>query len=266
MGKDIKFSFENRVAVITGGTGAFGKAIAESLYNQGATAILIGRSKEKLEEVKKNFTDKQNKIFIYVCDVTNENSITEVNDKILKDHSKIDVLVTCAAASAISGKFEETTLDQWRSLLSIDLDGVFLANKIFGRSMLKNRYGRIINFTSFHDVATYPFRTIYNAAKSGVLGLSRALAVEWGHYGITVNTVAPGPILTPRTEWFLSQDPSNEAGMLARTPNVRLGELSDVSNLVTYLASEESKHINGQEIVLDGGWTKNAWWGKHTDL
>jgi NAD(P)-dependent dehydrogenase (short-subunit alcohol dehydrogenase family) len=123
-----------------------------------------------------------------------------------------------------------------------------------------------VNLTSFHAVATYPFRSVYNAAKSGVEGLSRGLAVEWGHYGITVNTVAPGPILTPRTEWFLAQDPGNEAGMLARTPSVRIGDVTDVSSTVAFLVSDEARHINGQQLVVDGGWTKNAWWGRHTDL
>jgi glucose 1-dehydrogenase len=90
--------------------------------------------------------------------------------------------------------------------------------------------------------------------------------VEWGHYGITVNTVAPGPILTPRTEWFLSQDEANLDGMLSRTPNVRVGKLEDVSSTIAFLVSSEAKHINGQQIVIDGGWTKNAWWGNHTGL
>ena len=132
--------------------------------------------------------------------------------------------------------------------------------------MVRQKYGRIVNFTSFHNVATYPYRAGYNTVKSGVEGLSRALAVEWGHYGVTVNTVAPGPILTPRTEWFLGQDPANLAGMLSRTPNTRIGELGDVSSMVAYLVSSEARHINGQQIVIDGGWTKNAWWGNHTHL
>jgi NAD(P)-dependent dehydrogenase (short-subunit alcohol dehydrogenase family) len=266
VGENMIFSFENRVVLITGGSGSFGKAIAEKLHSQGASIILLGRSQEKLNKSIEAFTSNGERYSSYACDITDELSLIKVNEDILKLYKKIDVLITCAAAPAISGKLEDTSLDDWRSMLAIDLDGVFLSCKIFGRSMINEKYGRIINFTSFHDVATYPYRTVYNAAKSGVQGLSRALAVEWGHYGITVNTVAPGPILTPRTKWFLSQDANNEAGMLARTPNGRLGDMSDISNLITFLASEESKHINGQEILIDGGWTKNAWWGSHTDL
>lgn len=260
------FNLSGRIAVITGGAGALGLAIAKSIHSLGGSVILLGRSEERLKQSHAEIGFPAERSDYYVCDVSDEASLSAVNQRILNNHAKVDILVTCAAAPALSSKFEETTLDQWRSLQAIDLDGVFLACRIFGASMVKQKYGRVINMTSFHNVATYPYRTIYNAAKSGVEGLSRALAVEWGHYGITVNTVAPGPILTPRTKWFLSQDSGNEAGMLARTPNIRIGELSDVASTAAFLASSEARHINGQQIVVDGGWSKNAWWGKHTDL
>ncbi len=257
---------EGRVAVITGGAGAIGLAVAKELHDQGAHVILLGRSQENLSRALKEISPNSKSIDIFSCDVTSETSLNQVAEKIFSEQGGVDILVTCAAAPAAGGKFEESTLDEWNSLISTDLDGVYLACRIFGKSMLKKSYGRIINFTSFHNVATYPYRSGYNAAKSAVEGLSRALAVEWGHHGITVNTVAPGPILTPRTEYFLSQDESNLDGMLSRTPSVRLGNLEDVSSLVVFLASEEAKHINGQQIILDGGWTKNAWWGSHKDL
>ncbi|MSW00914.1 MAG: SDR family oxidoreductase [Actinobacteria bacterium] len=266
MGKNLMFSLTNRVAVITGGAGALGLAIAETLFSLGAHVTLLGRSLERMEKALLELDPDGKRSDCYACDVSDESSMAHVCNEIISTKSKVDILVTCAAAPAASGKLEDITMDQWRSVLSTDLDGVFLSCKTFGPLMIKQRYGRIVNLTSFHDVATYPFRTTYNAAKSGVEGFSRALAVEWGHYGITVNTVAPGPILTPRTRWFLSQDESNEAGMLSRTPAVRIGDLSDVSSTVAFLVSSEAKHVNAQQIVVDGGWTANAWWGSHADL
>lgn len=260
------FDLAGRIAVITGGGGALGLAVAKALHSLGGHVILLGRSPEKLEGSLSQLSPASGRSSFYACDVANEDSVAQAYEQIIAAHSKVDILVTCAAAPGVAGKFEETTLDQWRALLAIDLDGVFLVCRAFGRSMIQNHHGRIVNLTSFHNVATYPYRSLYNAAKSGVEGLSRALAVEWGHHGITVNTVAPGPILTPRTQWFLRQDPGNQAGMLSRTPNVRIGDLDDVSSTIAFLVSDEAKHINGQQIVIDGGWTKNAWWGKHTDL
>lgn len=260
------FDLSGRVAVITGGAGALGLAVARALDSLGAHTVLLGRSQETLAQASAQLSAGTNVNEAYVCDVADERSLMLTYDRIIAKFSKVDILVTCAAAGALSGKFEETSLEQWRSLLSTDLDGVFLACRTFGRSMITQKHGRIVNLTSFHNVATYPYRSIYNAAKSGVEGLSRALAVEWGHHGITVNTVAPGPILTPRTQWFLDQDAANKAGMLARTPAIQIGELADVSSAIAFLVSDEAKHVNGQQIVIDGGWTKNAWWGKHTDL
>ncbi|MDC1251188.1 SDR family oxidoreductase [Gammaproteobacteria bacterium] len=255
-----------RVAVITGGSGALGLAVAKELNGLGAYVILLGRSSDKLNEAISQIDSRPGSNSFYECDVSNEDSLAQAAKKIFSLHSNVDILVTCAAAPAAGGKFEESSFDEWHSLLSTDLDGVYLACRIFGKSMIDQSYGRIVNFTSFHNVATYPYRSGYNAAKSAVEGLSRALAVEWGHHGITVNTVAPGPILTPRTEFFLSQDKANLDGMLSRTPNIRLGKLEDVSSTIAFLVSSEAKHINGQQIVIDGGWTKNAWWGNHTEL
>ena len=255
-----------RVAVITGGSGALGLAVAKELNGLGAHVILLGRSSDKLNEAISQIDSRPGSNSFYECDVSNEDSLAQAAKKIFSLHSNVDILVTCAAAPAAGGKFEESSFDEWHSLLSTDLDGVYLACRIFGKSMIDQSYGRIVNFTSFHNVATYPYRSGYNAAKSAVEGLSRALAVEWGHHGITVNTVAPGPILTPRTEFFLSQDKANLDGMLSRTPNIRLGKLEDVSSTIAFLVSSEARHINGQQIVIDGGWTKNAWWGNHTEL
>lgn len=260
------FNLSGRTAVITGGGGALGLAAAKALHGLGAQVVLLGRSSERLETALAQIEPACGRASFQVCDVTDEASLTQAACTILARYAKVDILVTCAAVSAASGKFESTTLEQWRSLLSTDLDGVFLACRIFGQSMIDQKYGRIVNLTSFHNVATYPYRTMYNTAKSGVEGLSRALAVEWGHLGITVNTVAPGPVMTPRTEWFLSQDERNKAGMLSRTPNMRIGSLDDVSSTIAFLVSDEAMHVNGQQIVIDGGWTKNAWWGSHIEL
>jgi NAD(P)-dependent dehydrogenase (short-subunit alcohol dehydrogenase family) len=260
------FNHAGKTAVVSGGTGAIGLGIAEKLISAGANVFILGRKQPDSNSYSKVINENLNLLQFISCDIANEESVNDAYKQINTLSHKVDILVTCAAAPALSGEFLKTSLKDWRALMSIDLDGVFLSCKVFGESMVANRYGRIVNLTSFHTVATYPYRSVYNAAKSGVEGLSRALAVEWGHYGITVNTVAPGPIKTPRTNWFLSQDKANEAGMLSRTPSVRIGEIEDVAHVVNFLASEEAKHLNGQNIVLDGGWTKNAWWGSHTDL
>jgi NAD(P)-dependent dehydrogenase (short-subunit alcohol dehydrogenase family) len=255
-------NLNNKVAVITGAGSGIGAGVAKKFFELGSHLILIGKTENNVQKVAENLGDAS-RIDYFACDVNDEKRLNEIKDISIRAKDKIDILVTCAAAPGASGKFEDTSFSEWRSVLSTDLDGVFLSCKIFGGVMKINGYGRIVNLTSFHNTATYPERVVYNAAKSGVEGISRGLAVEWAAFGITVNTVAPGPIRTPRTSGFLDQSPDVESGMLGRTPNVRLGETDDVANLISFLVSEEAQHINAQQIVIDGGWTKSAWWGDH---
>ncbi|MBW1613298.1 MAG: SDR family oxidoreductase [Deltaproteobacteria bacterium] len=262
MGKKLS----GRIAVVTGAGSGIGAATAKHLHDCGARVCLIARSEDKLSGIVNKLNSKKKAARYFLVDVCEEEKLINVREEIERELGKVDILVTCAAAAATAGSTEEFPFEEWKKVLSTDLDGVFLSCKVFGKSMIENGYGRIVNMTSFHNIGTYPERAAYNAAKSGVMGLTRALAVEWGHYGITINAVAPGPIRTPRTSWFLSKSPDVEKGMLGRTPNVRLGEVEDVATLIGFLVSTEAKHINGQEIVIDGGWTKNAWWGDYTQL
>lgn len=246
-------NFNEKVVVVAGGTGGIGSAVVKKFEELGAkVAILDFKEAENTE-----------KVFSVVADATKEDQVAAAKEKVLAKWGRIDVLINAIGAPAAACKTEDLSLEEWRKVVDTDLTCAFLLCKVFGKEMIKNKYGRIVNFTSFHTQATYPERAAYNAAKSAVMGLTRALAVEWGSYGITVNAVAPGPIITPRTSWFLSQSPDVEAGMLGRTPNVRIGKPEDVALTVAFLASDEALHINGQEIVIDGGWTKCAWWGKH---
>lgn len=260
------FKLTGRTAIITGAGSGIGEAVASTLFGLGANVCLIARTGANVKKVAEALDKGLEKTAYYACDVRDEAALTTVRASVTEKFKGIDILVTCAAAAAQSGKTEDLSLEAWRGLLAIDLDGVFLSCKVFGQGMIKKGYGRIINLTSFHNIATYPQRAAYNAAKGGVLGLTRALAVEWGRHGITVNAVAPGPIRTPRTSWFLSQSPDTEQGMLGRTPSARIGETGDVAALIAFLATEEARHVNGQEIVIDGGWTKSAWWGRYNEL
>ena len=114
-------------------------------------------------------------------------------------------------------------------------------------------------FTSFHNYGTYPNRVLYNVAKSAVEGLTRSLSVEWGKYNIRVNTLAPGPIYSTRTKFFLNKNPNVKKLMLGRTPLSRIGELEDISNYVYFLVSENSKHVTGVQHRIDGAWSVNNW-------
>lgn len=256
-------SFTGQVVLVTGAGSGIGKATAEVFGQQGATVVLVARHEENVKTVAENISQDGGSALAMAADVTSADDLARVVEKIEGTYDRLDMLVTCAAAQPASGPSETLSSADWQQVLDIDLTGTFLSCQAAGRMMLEKGYGRIVNVASFHVSATYPQRTAYVAAKAGVVGMTEALGVEWGGRGITVNAVAPGPILTPRTQWFLSQDPKNEQGMIGRTPTGRLGTVEEVAETIVFLCSKGAGHVNGQTITIDGGWTKNAWWGQH---
>lgn len=255
--------FSEQVVLVTGAGSGIGRETAVTFGRAGATVVVSARTQEKIDLVSAAITGAGGKSHAITFDVASPESISALFGEIEQRFGRLDVLVTCAAGSPSSGPSESLAVSDWENLIQSDLTGTFLTCQMAGRLMLRQRYGRIVNLSSFHVVGTYPERVSYVVAKAGVVGMTQALAVEWGGRGITVNSVAPGPIRTDRTNWFLSQDPANEAGMIGRTPTGRLGETAEVAALIQFLCSPIAGHINGQTVVIDGGWTKNAWWGKH---
>ncbi len=254
---------DGRVAVITGAGRGIGRASAERLAHDGAAVVLAARGTSDTGPLADALRAGGGRALAVAADVLDESAVVTLMERAVSEFGRLDILVTAAAAGPTAGPSTELTLEQWRAVIDADLTGVFLACREAGRHMLAGGYGRIVNLASFHVLATYPERSAYVAAKSGVLGLTTSLAVEWGGRGVTVNAVAPGPIKTDRTAWFLSNDPAAHDGMIGRTPTGRIGDPEEVAALIAFLCSEDAGHLTGQTLVIDGGWTKNAWWGAH---
>ena len=254
---------KQKVAIITGAGRGIGKGIAEEFCKNGQICILIARTTNETKKVAETLKAEKGDVYFEKCDIIKEPDVKKTISKVIKKFGRIDILVNSAASGPAVGPSKDLKLKDWNKVIETDLTGTFIFCKEVSKNMIKNKFGRIINISSFHSVATYPERVAYASAKSGVIGLTRALAVEWGKYGITVNAISPGPIKTPRTNYFLSLDPKSRNKMLKRTPMRRLGEVTDVSKLANYLASEETEFLTGQNIVIDGGWLSSAWFGEY---
>ncbi|MFC2017459.1 SDR family NAD(P)-dependent oxidoreductase [Chloroflexota bacterium] len=256
---------KDRIAIVTGAGRGIGRGIAEALAREGASVMLVARHEQETSEVADYIKTHKGKAEYIAGDISVIEDMNKAVEATLNTFGRIDILVNCAATAPAVGPSETLPLAEWERVIKTDLTGTFIACQAVGWVMLNQKYGRIVNIASIHALATYPQRAAYAAAKAGVCGLTRVLAIEWAGQGITVNTVAPGTIKTPRTSWFIENDPASEEAILRRTPAGRLGEPGDVAAAVLFLASEEAGFVNGQTIVVDGGWTASAWWGKYTE-
>ena len=254
---------KKKLVIITGAGRGIGKAVSETLASCGYTCVLIARNPKEIKNVEKKIKKINGVAFSTTCDITDYSSVQKTIKEIISKHGNIYGLVNCAASSPAVEPSDDLDLKEWDKVIDINQSPIGRTPRSNGKNMIKSKIGRIINISSFHSIATYPERVAYASAKNGVIGLTKALAVEWGKDNITVNAISPGPIKTPRTNWFLKQDPENEALMISRTPVGRIGNTDDVSNAIEFLMSEKSSFITGQNIIVDGGWLSSAWFGKY---
>lgn len=246
-----------KVAIVTGAAGGLGSAISSLLCQEGAKVTLTDLSDVNGKKVAETLKNGGHEVLFVKHDVTNEGDWKEVIRITLENFHKLDTLVNCAGI--FHGKsIEDTTLAEWRRVLAINLDGVFLGTKYALEPMKKNGGGSIINISSAGGIVGTANSAPYNASKGGVRLLTKASAIEFskaGHnYNIRVNSIHPGVIKTPMTEW-IQKDAAGAETIIKEQPIGYLGEPSDIAFGALYLASDESRYLTGSELVIDGGWT-----------
>ena len=237
-----------KVALVTGASRGIGKSIALSLGNLGAEVVVnYSSSDEKAEEVVENIRALGGKSYKLKFDVSNEESVNEAINQIIKDSGNIDILINNAGITR-DGLLLRMKTSQWNEVLDTNLKGVFLCTKNVSKFMIKKRSGKIVNITSIVGLIGNPGQANYSAAKAGVIGFTKSCAKEFASRGINVNAIAPGFIDTEMTE---NLDVEN---ILKMIPLGKLGSTDQIANLVNFLVSSEaSDYITGQTISIDGG-------------
>ena len=244
---------DNKVAVITGGTGGLGVACAEVLAASGAKVALIGRGQYSISDAVKKVQER-GVAKGYQLDVTDIPAIAPTINQIRQDLGEVDILV-CFAGTDDPRPPEDVTEANWDAIVTPNIKGLFFCNQAVAvQSMIPRKTGAIVNITSIYGLVGAPERVPYCTSKGGVVQLTRAEAVNWARYNIRVNAVAPTWILTPSTAPML-KDPELKAYVLANTPLGRLGTVDDIATAVCFLASDEAKMITGVTLPVDGGWT-----------
>lgn len=249
------FDLKGRVAVVTGASSGLGVQMAKGLAAQGADLAILARRAAKLDEVRKIIEETGVKCLSVPCDVTDEASVASAAKAVEKEYGKVDILINNAGKGGTI-PIEDTTLDDWNGDLNVDLNGVFLTTKEFGKVMMKNQYGRIINIASMYGLVgnTALPTAAYHAAKGAVVNFTRATAAEWAKHGITANCICPGYFATELTADTLNTD-SFTAYMKQTVPLGRYGNEGELNAAAIFLASDEASYVTGAILPVDGGYT-----------
>ncbi|PTJ71122.1 3-oxoacyl-ACP reductase FabG [Staphylococcus hyicus] len=238
-------SLSQHIALVTGGANGIGKGIAEALAKAGATVII-----SDIDEVNGQQTAQTIQGQFYKLDVTNKKNIDAVVEAIVAEHGKIDILASNTGVYP-QIEIEELTEADWDNIQNINLKGTFLVTQAVLKQMKQQNYGRVILTSSVTGPITgYPGWAHYGATKAGQLGYMRSAALEYAKYGITINAVQPGNVLT---EGLKAQGEAYLEGTRNIIPTHELGEPTDIGYAVAFFAAPEAKFITGQSLVIDGG-------------
>ena len=239
---------EQKVAVVTGANRGLGKAVALRFAEEGAQVMLVGRSREGLDQVRQLIEEKGGRAEVWTADVTDADAVSQMAEGILKGHGRADILVNNAGIS-IEQPLADMSIDTWKKIIDTNLNAVAIVTKAFLPGMIDRKSGNIVNVGSGAGLRGLPGSCAYSASKAGVICLSQALGDELRPYGIRVNVVCPGPIdtelfqLSERREYLL------KSGGDVFSPE-------SVANSILFLASDMSGGMNSQVLTMRG---KNRW-------
>ncbi len=244
---------DGKTALITGASRGLGRAMALALAKAGAGLALVGRDAAKLDETARAARIFGGLVEPFLADVADEASVLALEKDVLARFERVDILINNAGIN-IRKAITDFTLEEWNRVLATNVTGVFLMCRSFVPQMKGRGYGRIINLTSIMSHISMPQRTLYSTTKAGLLGFTRALALELAAEKITVVGISPGPFATEMNT-ALIQNPETNQLFTSQIPLGHWGDISDIGALAVFLCSENAGFITGTDILIDGGWT-----------
>lgn len=247
------FSLQGKTALVTGASRGIGEAIARAYAAAGADVVLTARSAEALEAIAGKINADGGRAIAVPADLTDEEQIASTVARTVQEFGKIDILVNNAGGTAFMSPAIDTRRTGWHKNIALNLSSVFFLCQDVGRVMLEaGNGGSVINISSVAGIGPAPLLSPYAAAKHGVIGVTRTLAVEWGHAKIRVNAICPGWIKTDLNK-NLWEDETHAQNWVSAIPIQRWGETSDLTGCALWLASDAGAYITGQAIAIDGG-------------
>jgi NAD(P)-dependent dehydrogenase (short-subunit alcohol dehydrogenase family) len=241
-----------RVALITGASRGLGKSMALALGRAGTRLALVARDAASLDQVANEARAAGTDVEVYRIDVTDEQQVRDLEHSVIDRFGPVHILINNAGIN-IRKNVPEFTLQEWNSVLATNLTSAFLMCRSFVPHMKGQGYGRILNMTSIMSHVSLAGRAAYSSSKAGLLGFTRALALELAPDGICVVAISPGPFATEMNT-ALMNDPEKNAQFLSNIPLGRWGKVEDIGQLALFLCSDHAAFITGTDVLIDGGW------------
>ncbi len=245
------FNLAGKCAVVIGGTAGIGRAIALGLASAGADVVATSRTAASVDAVATEIEALGRRTLRAVCDTSARASLEALHDRVLGEFGRVEILVNCAGVTKRIPTLE-CTEEQWAQILDINLTGILRSCQVFGRTMLAQRYGRVINIASLSTFVAFRDVAAYGVSKAGVGALTKSLAIEWATEGVCVNAIAPGIFPTDLNRELLASPRGQE--LLVRTPMKRFGMVSELVGPAVFLASDAASFVTGEILVVDGGY------------
>lgn len=254
MGVFDAFRLDGKVALVTGGSKGLGRAMAQALAEAGANIALCSRSAEEAAQAAQEITEATGrKAAGFYADVTDRASVLDLKSRCEATFGQVDILLNNAGVN-VRKPTAELTDEDWDSVIDISVKGSFLCSQAFLPGMMERKWGRIVMLGSIMTFVAIPGRAAYASAKTGVLGLTKALALEGAPHGVTVNCLCPGPFETPMNQTLMN-DPVAYQAFLSKIPMGRWGQPEELGGAIVFLSSPASAFMTGTTLTLDGGWT-----------
>jgi gluconate 5-dehydrogenase len=251
------FDLTGRVSIVTGGSAGLGLQMAKGLAEAGSRLVICSRNAERCEEAAVGLRKVGADVLAVGCDVSKPEEIERLKNDVMSRFGRVDVLVNNAGRTWMAAP-EDTPLDKWQYVIDLNITGTFLCSQIFGREMIRQKRGKIINIASVSglrgkDPAVHN-AIAYNTTKAAVVNMTRDLAVKWAEHNINVNAIAPGFFVASRNQGRFEE---RKAQILGEIPLARAGGEDDLKGAAVYLASDASNFVTGSILSVDGGAT--AW-------
>lgn len=249
-----ELNFHGEPVVVTGGGSGIGQACCQALAELGATVIIVGRTESKLRETEALLGANGTRCAWFVTDVSQEASVESLRRDVQRHWGRVKAVINNAGDNFVKS-IDELSADKWREILAVDLDSIFYMCRAFIPLLLKAANPSILNIASTFALIGPPKMPVYAAAKGGVVALTRQMAVDYGPQGLRINSLCPGPTLSPRVKGYFERGAVDRAHVEGMVLLGRLAECREIGNVAAFLVSDAASYVHGTAIVVDGGQT-----------